>query len=243
MNILHADIEQELKEYIGIHDLQRRVTDMVEKVLLEQPKRPLLYMIKYLRATYPAEADEPKVAASEADSSSEDDEDDYIDELPTTSRRGERASRRVAVSAEAGVDPSELRAQWAATKKSYPKSEVEISGLKAILKKNIMFSQLDDEQTTIVIESLFPVEFHEGDTIIQQGDVGDLFYVVESGSPEVYVKVAGNDSPVRVLTYGRGDSFGELALMYNAPRAATIKAADDCKLWALDRLTFKVRTV
>jgi hypothetical protein len=45
---------------------------------------------------------------------------------------------------------------------------------------------------------------------------------------------------VQVVTYRQGDSFGELALMYNAPRAASVIAKGDCQLWALDRLTFKV---
>ena len=39
--------------------------------------------------------------------------------------------------------------------------------------------------------------------------------------------------------YKPGESFGELALLYNAPRAATIIAKDDVMLWSLDRATFK----
>ena len=42
--------------------------------------------------------------------------------------------------------------------------------------------------------------------------------------------------PERTMTtYGSGDSFGELALLYGAPRAATVRASKECKLWSLDR--------
>lgn len=84
----------------------------------------------------------------------------------------------------------------------------------------------------------FPKEYNDGDVIIKQGDPGEEFYVVDSGVPEVYVNKDGAE--VKVLTYGEGDAFGELALMYNAPRAATVKANGAVKVWALDRLTFKV---
>merc|ERR1719223_1411771 len=83
-----------------------------------------------------------------------------------------------------------------------------------------------------------PVLFRDGRYIIKQGDTGDLFYVVESGTPEVYIE--SNGRTMHVVTYRQGDSFGELALMYSAPRAASVKAKGDCRLWALDRLTFKV---
>jgi len=85
----------------------------------------------------------------------------------------------------------------------------------------------------------FPKEYANDDLIIKQGDPGEEFYVVDSGVPEVYVKQAEGEDK-KVLTYGEGDAFGELALMYNAPRAATVKANGAVKVWALDRLTFKV---
>jgi CRP-like cAMP-binding protein len=66
------------------------------------------------------------------------------------------------------------------------------------------------------------------------GEDGDFFYMVDTGGFEVLVdgKTVG--------TIGAGGSFGELALMYNAPRAATIKCNQaPSKLWALDRKTFR----
>lgn len=65
------------------------------------------------------------------------------------------------------------------------------------------------------------------------GDAGDNFYVVESGDFDIFVN--GN----RVASRGPGTSFGELALLYNSPRAATVTSTKPCVLWALDRHTFR----
>jgi cAMP-dependent protein kinase regulator len=82
--------------------------------------------------------------------------------------------------------------------------------------------------------------------VITQGDQGDFFYVVERGVFEVYVNSAGALQPgpdglgTKVATIEPGGSFGELALMYNAPRAATVLSAEaSSTLWALDRITFR----
>lgn len=82
--------------------------------------------------------------------------------------------------------------------------------------------------------------------MITQGDAGDYFYVVEKGSFDVHVNKAGHMTPgadgmgAKVGLIEAGGSFGELALMYNAPRAATVVSADEkCVLWALDRVTFR----
>lgn len=70
--------------------------------------------------------------------------------------------------------------------------------------------------------------------------------MVEKGTFEVYVNPTGQIQPgpdgmgTKVSTIEAGGSFGELALMYNAPRAATVVSAEGgCTLWALDRLTFR----
>jgi cAMP-dependent protein kinase regulator len=70
--------------------------------------------------------------------------------------------------------------------------------------------------------------------------------VVEKGSFDVFVNPAGSLQPgpdglgKKVGTIAAGGSFGELALMYNAPRAATVMSAQpNCLLWALDRVTFR----
>lgn len=54
------------------------------------------------------------------------------------------------------------------------------------------------------------------------GDKGDNFYIVDSGTCEIYVKKEGVEEEQLVKTVEAGDYFGELALMYGTPRAATI---------------------
>ena len=65
------------------------------------------------------------------------------------------------------------------------------------------------------------------------GDEGDNFYVIDSGEVEVYV------NNQIVLNISEGGSFGELALIYGTPRAATVKAKTDVKLWGIDRLSYR----
>ena len=78
--------------------------------------------------------------------------------------------------------------------------------------------------------------------VIRQGDVGDFFYVVEDGTFDFYIAKPGQQGGGlgdRVGGVGSGGSFGELALMYNAPRAASVVSTSAGVLWALDRITFK----
>lgn len=74
--------------------------------------------------------------------------------------------------------------------------------------------------------------------MINQGEEGDNLYVVESGILSCYKLFPGNEQETFLKKYLPGESFGELALLYNVPRAATIKADGDALLWSLDRQTF-----
>lgn len=73
--------------------------------------------------------------------------------------------------------------------------------------------------------------------VIQQGDDGDALYIVDQGTLDCCKEKAGQEA-AHLKTYEPGESFGELALLYNAPRAATILANEDCVLFSLDRATF-----
>lgn len=113
------------------------------------------------------------------------------------------------------------------------KTDEQLSRLEKAVGKNFLFNKLDSDSKKLVINSLEEKSVPQGQEIIRQGDEGDYFYIVENGTVEFYV------NHEKVNTSGPGSSFGELALMYNSPRAATVVAATDCILWALDRLTFR----
>ncbi|NP_001011581.1 cGMP-dependent protein kinase foraging [Apis mellifera] len=75
--------------------------------------------------------------------------------------------------------------------------------------------------------------FSAGSTIIREGDVGSIVYVMEEGKVEV-----SRDGKY-LSTLAPGKVLGELAILYNCKRTATITAATDCQLWAIDRQCFQ----
>lgn len=153
-------------------------------------------------------------------------------------------SRRTSVSAESLI-PSTSADEWTAPE--YPKSDEQLERLKTAVSGNFLFMHLDDDQSSQVLSALMEKPIPgKGTRVITQGDVGDYFYVVEKGSFDIYVNAAGCMLPGadgmgrKVTEIGPGGSFGELALMYNAPRAATIISTTSHNvLWALDRVTFR----
>ena len=105
---------------------------------------------------------------------------------------------------------------------------VEMARLRALP----FFAPLAAPELEMLARALEPVEVPEGEAIIREGEPGDLFYVVADG--EVEVTVGG----ALVKRLGRGDCFGEIALIRNAPRMATVTARSDCRLDALDKNSF-----
>ena len=103
-----------------------------------------------------------------------------------------------------------------------------------------MFSALEAQELNIVIDAMDVKQVHSGDTIIRQGEDGDVLYVIGSGQLECTRKNKDSEDQIFLKNYEAGDTFGELALLYNCPRAATIVAKTDATLYTLDRNTFNV---
>ncbi|KAK5114577.1 hypothetical protein LTR85_010154 [Meristemomyces frigidus] len=153
-------------------------------------------------------------------------------------------NRRTSVSAESLAPASADDSSWKAP--SYPKTQEQVSRLRAAVAHNFLFSHLDDDQSSQVLGALQERKVPAKDVrVIVQGDAGDYFYVVENGNFDIYVSKTGKVEAgpdglgSRVANSGPGSSFGELALMYNAPRAATVVSTEPATLWQLDRVTFR----
>eukprot|EP00003_Mantamonas_plastica_P005972 TRINITY_DN1487_c0_g2_i3.p1 TRINITY_DN1487_c0_g2~~TRINITY_DN1487_c0_g2_i3.p1 ORF type:complete len:423 (-),score=163.29 TRINITY_DN1487_c0_g2_i3:87-1355(-) len=123
--------------------------------------------------------------------------------------------------------------------KVIPKTEEEAENIKSMVSQNLLFRFLDEEQKTAIFDAMEKRTFADGDVLIKQGDEGDFFYLLDTGVCDIFVKSKDNPEPIKVLTCKHGDSFGELALMYDTPRAATVVAVGDVTCWAMDRMSYK----
>lgn len=124
--------------------------------------------------------------------------------------------------------------------KSYPKDEETRALLLRSIGESVLFKSSESSDLEALVDAFEPRKAVAEDRVISQGDHGDDFFVVQSGQLRVFVRFPAQEEEVEVrIPYGPGDSFGELALMYNNPRAATVKAASDCTLWAISRMAVR----
>ena len=98
---------------------------------------------------------------------------------------------------------------------------------------DFVLSNLSPQEVTTLIRAMESVSFHADDVIIRQGDIGDYLYVLKDGD----VKFVVDD--VDVGTAPPGTVVGELALLYDAPRAATVIAQTACVLYRVSQETFR----
>lgn len=101
-----------------------------------------------------------------------------------------------------------------------------------------MFSALDESEKETVIGAMEVIDVNPKTSVIMEGEEGDCLYVVGKGTLACSKIFKGNDEPTFLKTYQPGEAFGELALLYNAPRAATIVSNEAATLFKLDRDTF-----
>ena len=102
----------------------------------------------------------------------------------------------------------------------------------ALLRSGPIFAPLPPATVEHLALSLVPLSVPAGTEIVRQGDPGDRFYLVGEG--ELVVSVDGSDT----ARLGSGDYFGEIALLRDVPRTATVSASTDALVYGLDRDEF-----
>jgi cAMP-dependent protein kinase regulator len=237
------------KEYIEAN-LTPILKDLVTDILKTKPDNPVPFMIDWLKKylgiqSTMSERQELSMlrremarlkhhanAGSEGEET-ESEEEDYIEveELGHSKKKGQRN----AVSAEA-------YGAW--NKKEHfqprviPKSHEQKQKIIERLSRAFMFSALDEKEREIVVNAMEERVVQPGDYVIRQGEDGNELFVVESGVLKCYKRFKGEENDRYLKDYGAGEAFGELALLYNAPRAATIIAETQAVLLVLDRNCF-----
>ncbi|KAK6645103.1 hypothetical protein RUM43_001379 [Polyplax serrata] len=105
--------------------------------------------------------------------------------------------------------------------------------IKDAIMENNFLKNLDSSQMREIVESVYPKHFSTGDYVVREGEAGSHLYVSAEGEFEVIKdeKVLGRMGP--------GKAFGELAILYNCRRTASIKVVSDAKVWVLGRQSFQ----
>ena len=105
------------------------------------------------------------------------------------------------------------------------------------LKRVDLFTGLSDEMLAQVADMCRPQTYSADSTIIQHNTPSDKFYLIEEGSVKIKTAPSGKTdilSEAAVITLGRGQSFGEMGLVDHGTRSATVRAATDARLLAID---------
>jgi CRP-like cAMP-binding protein len=102
-----------------------------------------------------------------------------------------------------------------------------------LLQRVPLFSGLDPRELETIARTVHERTFDEGDTVASEGEGGVGFFVIREGQAKV--DVGGSE----VRTLGPGDHFGEIALITEGPRTATVRAASELKCYGLTPWEFR----
>ena len=216
---------QWLQNYSGI----KSSGENIEQTELENLRKE----VKRYKKKYEQEDKEMEVSSESEDDISPEEQEKIDEEMKK--RQNKKKCFRTSVSAEVyGIH--NIKKPF--VPRVIPKNEEQIARIKDRCMQSFIFNYLEDKELKTVIDSFEEKKYTKGQPVITQGEEGDVLYLVDSGELDCEKVFKSGDPPTYLKTYKPGESFGELALLYNAPRAATIKAKTDSTLWALDRECF-----
>ncbi|XP_043920401.1 cGMP-dependent protein kinase 1-like [Protopterus annectens] len=113
------------------------------------------------------------------------------------------------------------------------KSLSDVSCIIQAIHQNDFLNRLDEEQIEMMVECFSHVGYKEGEVIIKEGSEGNAMYIVAEGNLSV------TQSGTHLRNLSKGDVFGELAILYNCKRTATVTAMSYVLLWSIERKTYR----
>jgi len=248
-----------MRSYLDNHDVLRQMQELLQDMVTTRPDDPIEYMIQKLEEvclnTQDIEIDqisskivsadvvpaakpqaqseatpEKRGDSKQSQESEEDDADDTVETMPPPPPQKKRQS----VSAEAY---GSFNVRHAGQKKVVPKDDAQKKRIREVLGHAWMFKNMPEENIATIVDAMSERLYGENVQIVSQGEDGSVMWVIEEGVLECSKVIDGVSKVVK--TCGRGDIFGELALLYSCPRAANVTSRARCVLWELDRDTFR----
>jgi CRP-like cAMP-binding protein len=114
----------------------------------------------------------------------------------------------------------------------------DMSLLRSTLKRVDFFYSLNFAQLDELINALKQTTIKKGTEILKQGDMGDKFFIIASGEVSVHIK-KGLGGTKKVAVLGDGDFFGEMALISDLPRTATVIAEKTSEMFVMYKRDFR----
>lgn len=106
-----------------------------------------------------------------------------------------------------------------------------------LLKQIALFRHLNLDQLSLISREMMPQKFFAGETIFTEGSLGDILYIVTSGTVKI-MRQPLNAPPKEIAKLSVGEHFGEMTLLDDLPHSATVIAVTDCSLLALQKNSF-----
>jgi cAMP-dependent protein kinase regulator len=223
--------------------LRNNVTGIVEKmtidIMLQKPDDTVGYMIDWLEDKGPEVQKQFKRKVMyrpegvDTSESSEDEVDDTV--LEISKKRPTYTQQRKSVSAEVF---GQFNPKTEFKLKVVPKTDAVKQQIRELLIGIFMFKNLEEKDMQTILNSMEVKEFAKDDMVITQDDDGDELFIVGNGSLNCFKRFSGTNKDTFLKQYQKGEVFGELALLYNLPRAASIQANQDSVLYSLNRDCF-----
>ena len=214
---------------------------MMVDLLAAKPADPRPFMINWLQTKGHSLKFEPgsgsgsgfRLSASSDSEGERNDENDEV--LQKLMKKKGHTKKKNAISAEAYGEYNKLGDY---EPKVVKKSQEQIAQIREVLKKSFLFNSLDPKPMEIVLAAMEIKSFAKDQYVIRQGDDGQELYIVSTGKLKCYKKFPDKPEPKFLCDYSTGGVFGELSLLYNVPRAASIIAVEPSVCFSLDRNTF-----